>query len=111
MTVSKSEITTFLKGIYPFRNLPLPELEDLVEHVERKNLTKKETLFEIGQKADKLVIPFTCQIRLERLNQNNQYETFSILDPGEFLGLESIYQDQLYETRAICHSTGTVLIL
>ena len=111
MTVSKSEITTFLKGIYPFRSLPFPELEDLVEHIERKNLTKNETFFEIGQKADKLVIPFTCQIRLERLNQNNQYETFSILDPGEFLGLESIYQDQIYETRAICHSTGTALIL
>ena len=111
MALSKQQITAQLKGIYPFRTLPLSELEFLVGKLEQKTLQKDELIYDIGKEAHQFLIISSGVIHLERLNSNNQYETFSNLDPGEFAGLEAIYPENPYDTRAICQTSGTILIL
>jgi hypothetical protein len=109
MSLTQLEISSFLQGMYPFRNLTPTELAQFANLFHIIELQKGQVLHKINDPARHLYLCEYGSIELLRLSDNNQTERFGVVDLCEFFGLEALIGGQSYETQAVALNQSTVL--
>ena len=109
MAAKTPEILTLLRRTYPFKNYTPEMLDTFINYLTIHEPADNQEIFSFGQPADRFFIVLVGRIRLERMNQNNEYSTFSMIDMGEFFGLEAVKPRTHYRVRAIATRNTKIL--
>lgn len=109
MAAKTPEILAFLRTTYPFKQFSPELLDTFIGYLTVHEPTEGQELFSFGEPANQFFIVLTGRVRLERMNQNNEYSTFTMIDLGEFFGLEAVKPRTHYRVRAIATRNTKVL--
>jgi CRP-like cAMP-binding protein len=104
-------LTEFLSNLYPIDQLPSDMLMQFIDELMLRKVSKGETLYDIGDPANRFYLVMDGHVELLRMNQNNQFATFALVDSGEFFGFEAVHTQNQYEIRAIAQTESTLLAL
>ena len=104
-------IIEFLHNLYPIDQLPSDMLSQFIDELMLSKVSKGETLYDIGDPANRFYLVMEGHVELLRMNQNNQFATFAVVDGGEFLGFEAVHTQNQYEIRAIAQTEATLLAI
>lgn len=103
------EILTLLRRTYPFLHFSPELLDRFIEKLTEITLKEQQVVYQVGDEAAQFFIVFRGTITLERLNQNNQYATFAVVEEGEFFGLDAVKPRNNYHVRAVAGKNTKVL--
>lgn len=84
--ISTTDAVARLQQIEILKDVPVADLEWLVEHSEFRKLDEGEYLFRSGLPADEMLILFEGQVEA-RMERNGQYRTLGRFEAGEITGL------------------------
>lgn len=104
-------LTEFLSNLYPIDQLPSDLLPQFIDALEITNVSKGDSLYDVGNPANRLYLVMDGHVDLLRMNQNNQFARFAVVDSGEFFGMEAVHTQNLYEIRAVSQTESTLLTL
>jgi membrane protein YdbS with pleckstrin-like domain len=109
MAAKTPEILALLRQTYPFQQFSPELLDTFIGYLSVHEPQEKQELVTFGQSAERFFIVLTGRVIVERLNQDNEYSTFAVIDQGEFFGLEAIKPRSHYRVRAIAERNTKVL--
>jgi hypothetical protein len=104
-------LTEFLNNLYPTDQLPPDMLTQFIDELQLMKVSKGETLYDVGEAANRFYLVMEGHVELLRMNQNNQFATFAAVDSGDYFGYEAVHTENQYEIRAIAQTDAIVLAL
>jgi hypothetical protein len=104
-------LTEFLSNLYPIDQLPPDMLSQFIDELMLMKVSKGDTLYDVGGSANRFYLVMDGHVELLRLNQNNQFATFAVVDSGDFFGFEAVHTENHYEIRAIAQTDATLLAI
>lgn len=109
MAAKTPDILSLLRRTYPFQQFSPDLLDRFIGKLSVIEPNEKQALFQVGDDANAFFIVLDGRITVERMNQNNEYSTFAVIEEGEFFGLDSIKPRNHYRTRATAAQNTKVL--
>lgn len=101
----------FLKRVELFRGLGDTQLAEILMLGVVKEYKKNDVIFEEGAAGDRFYVLYRGSIRISKIFEHLGEEALTILQPGDFLGEMSFFDEEPRSARAIAHEDSQLLEL
>lgn len=83
-----------------FNHLDPEEMQEIVKESHSSAHTKGQTIYQAGEKSDGLYIVHKGRVKIYRLSDNGKEQLVRILEPGDFTGELSLFNESVHDAYA-----------
>lgn len=83
-----------------FNHLDPVEMQEIVKESHSSMHTKGQTIYQAGEKSDGLYIVHKGRVKIYRLSDNGKEQLVRILEPGDFTGELSLFNESVHDAYA-----------
>lgn len=83
-----------------FNHLDFSEMNEIVKHTHSASYPKGHTIYHAGNSSDGLYIVHKGRVKIYRLSENGKEQLVRILEPGDFTGELSLFNESVHDAYA-----------
>lgn len=111
MKNNKAHFASCLFKVPIFNHLNSEEQEGIIKLVNVVKLTKGQTLYNMGEEGSSLYVVHHGKIKITKYNEEGSEQVIRILNPGEFLGEQSLFLNEKTDNFAIALEDSHICVL
>jgi len=106
---TSSSLLKLMKENYRLQYVDENDLKQFISHCHMRNFSKGSYVFMEGDQVEFLYVLFSGMVELNMNNHKFQEKIFSIVKPGELLGLSEVFNcHQIHTVNALCEKNCIV---